>query len=195
MALGDLGSKIGSNVSESSRPATSERFYLNTARPANCSGNITKFSYCYYGREDSEANVYLVLVALYRRVPGRNTYERLMNTVTITKRTPRLQVAEDEALQPEFSCDSFELGRSVPILAGDVIGACTFREDNFRQLDVVSFSDSGYHMPYDSAGDASCETGQLPLEVGSELELPGEGDPPRILHIFAEICKLQSTDT
>jgi hypothetical protein len=110
-----------------------------------------------------------------------------MDTVSVVKRTPLSQVLPADALLPGFNCDSVELERSVQVLPGDVIGACIYDTLSIRQLDVVSRSDNGYRMLYNSADDEDCENGVLPEVVGSNLE---QTSIPRILHVFAEICKL-----
>ncbi len=183
---------VGSNVSIAAQASTRERFYLNTAKPAPTNGTITHLRYCYYGREDDNRNTYQALMALYRLEqprPGSRNYRRIMDTVSIVKRAPLSRVPSADALLPGFSCDSVELERSVQVLLGDVIGACIYDTliNSIRQLDVVSRSDNGYRMLYNSADDEDCENGILPEVVGSNLE---QTSIPRILHVFAEICKL-----
>ena len=180
---------MGSNVSTAAQVSTRERFYLNTPRPAPINGTITHFRYCYYGEEDSDRNIYQALMALYRPEPGSGTnYQRITDTVSVIKRTPLSEVPQAEALLPGFNCDSIELEESVQVLLGDVIGACIY--DTFSsidRLDVVSESEDGYFMLYNSADDEDCENRVLPeLVIGSNLE---KSSILRILHIFAEICK------
>ena len=126
-------------------------------------------------------------MALYRPVPGSNNYRRITDTVTVNKCTPLSQVPPTDILLPGFNCDSVELEESVQILQGDVIGACIYDTIRIRQLDVVSRSDNGYPMLFNSADDEDCENGVLPEVVGSNLK---QTRILRILHIFAEICKL-----
>lgn len=181
---------VGSNVSIAAQPSTRERFYLNTDRPAPTNGTVTHLRYCYYGREDNNQNAYQALMALYRPNSGSNNYRRIMDTVSVIKHTPLSQVSPADALLPGFNCDFVELEESVQVLQGDVIGACiydTLIRSTIRRLDVISQSDNGYHMLYNSADDEDCENGVLPEVVGSNLE---QTRTLRILHIFAEICKL-----
>ena len=127
-------------------------------------------------------------MALYRPEPASNNYQRITNIVSVIKHTPISQVPSADALLPGFNCDSIELEESVQILLGDVIGACIYDTlFSIRRLDVVSRNDNGYRMLYNSADDEDCENGVLPVVVGSDLE---QTDFLRILHIFAEICKL-----
>ena len=126
-------------------------------------------------------------MALYRPMPGSSNYQRITDTVTINKRTPLSQVPPADVLLPGFNCDSVGLEESVRILQGDVIGACIYDTIRIRQLDVVSRSDNGYPMLFNSADDEDCENGVLPEVVGSNLK---QTSILRILHVFAEICKL-----
>ena len=192
MILGDSGLIIGSNVSTPTQVSISERFYLNTNRSAPCNGTITRFGYCYYGREDNNRNTYQVLVSLYRPVAGNN-YRNILtnsNAVSIIKQTPRSRVPPDDALLPGFNCDSIELEESVQVLERDVIGVCLTDDNNLNRLDVVSMTNDGYRMRYIDADQNiinNCES--LPELVGDNLRETGN---LRILHIFAEICELPS---
>ena len=127
-------------------------------------------------------------MALYRPEPVNNNYRRITNTVSVIKHTPISQVPPADALLPGFNCDSIELEESVQVLPGDVIGACIYDTlISIRRLDVVSLNDNEYRMLFNSADDEDCENRVLPDVVGSNLE---QTDSLRILHIFAEICKL-----
>ena len=187
--MGDLGLIVGSNVSTPTQVSNRDRFYLNTDRSAPCNGTITRFGYCYYGRDDDSDNTYQVLVSLYRPVAGNGYINILANAVSIIKQTPRFQFPPADALLLGFNCDSIELEESVQVQEGDVIGVCLTNGDNINRLDVVSRNGDGYSMRYIEADDINdCES--LP-EVVDNLQETGI---LRILHIFAEICELPSTE-
>ena len=182
--LGDPGSIIGNNLSTPTDESSRERLYLNIARPAPCNGTIRQFGYCYYGRDDDDRDAYQVLLSIYRLVAG-NSYTSITNTVSIIKRTPLSEVPLADALLPGFNCDTVELEESVQVLEGDVIGACVADNDFFEELDVVSESNNGDLMLYIDADDINdCES--LPVTISDNLRATRD----RILHIFAEICKL-----
>lgn len=187
MILGDPGLIIGSNVSTPTDESSRDRLYLNTARPAPCNGTIRQFGYCYYGRDvDDRRNAYRVLLSIYRPV-AEGGYTNVTNTVSIIKQTPVSEVPPADALLPGFNCDSVELEESVQVFEGDVIGACVADNNFFEELDVVSESNNGDRMLYIDADDINdCES--LPATIGDNLQATGN----RILHIFAEICKLSS---
>ena len=202
--MGDSGSTIiGSNVSTPillNEVFSRDRFYLNTAIPAPYNGNITRFGYCYYGRPDNGRETYQALVSVYRPMAAGNGFMNIMNAVPIIKRTPISQVPVADALMPGSNCDSIELGASVQVLEGDVIGVCLSSDDGLRRLDVVSESmDNGYRMLYVNSNSIN-DCASLPGIVLRETAESG-GNPvleelaeSLILHIFAEICELLSIE-
>ena len=103
-------------------------------------------------------------------------------------------------LMPGSNCDSIELGASVQVLEGDVIGVCLSSDDGLRRLDVVSESmDNGYRMLYINSNRIN-DCASLPGIVLRETAESG-GNPvleelaeSLILHIFAEICELLSIE-
>ena len=182
VAWSDSGSIIGSNISIpiSMQASSYDRFYLNTARPAPCNGSITRFGYCYYGRPDNGRETYQALVSVYRPMAAGNGFMNIMNAVPIIKRTPISQVPLVDALLPGFNCDSIELGASVQVLEGDVIGVCLSSDDGLRQLDVVSESmNNGYRMLYINAFDCASL-------LGIVLRETAESDDSLVLRELAE---------
>lgn len=166
-------------------------FYLNKAKPAPANGTIKGLQYCYYGRRDSSVNRYQSLVALYR--PGeRSTYDRVSETLIISKRTPtRLNnVQPDELLQIGFQCDDYELETGLQVQTGDVIGACIYDNSNIGNLDLLSRASSangGYTLFVDGTNHADCDSGMLPVRLyNDDFEATlNQG----ILHVSAEICE------
>ena len=103
-----------------------QMFYLNTANPAPCTGNITSWRVCYY--EPFFASTFLIrysywaTYAVYRRVEsGSNVqYQRVSETFS---------AKADNVIRGGFHCytdrlDSSE--QSLTIQAGDILGACVF---------------------------------------------------------------------
>lgn len=177
---------IGSNESSPLSPFDFDAFYLNTARPAQINGTINSLSYCYYGRRDSSADFYQSLVALYRSA-GRSGYQRISETVVITKRNPTLQTSPDEVLLRGFNCDYYELSENVQVMEGDLIGACIFDTARIGKLDLLSVTSDGYSLLADGGNTIDCDRGTLPMTIMGDIL---EGTRRRgILHVSAEICK------
>ena len=179
---------IGSNVSTPQildSVSTAERFYLNTARPAPCNGTITSLEYCYYGEMTNSRRTYQSIVALYRPVGG-TSYQRISDTISISKQTPIREIPSADVLLPGFNCDSYELNSSIQVQMGDVIGACIYDTLNTEQLDLVSLTGDGLILPFKGDSDAGCEDDILPDTVDG---LRDDDSRRIILHVFAEISK------
>ena len=139
--------------------ATDRMFYLNTANPAPCSGNITSWRVCYYGPNSTSnsfsfATSYWATYAVYRRVVTGvdEHYIRVSEIFKAVRGSTFARFREgrnvvDGSIRSGFRCytdslDNAEASESVMVQAGDVIGACVFdpaneRILNRRQLDVV----------------------------------------------------------
>lgn len=97
-------------------------FYLNIGRPATCSGIITSFSFCYHSNRPSEVtSEYLTTFAVYRL---NGTVYNPVSRVLEVRRT-REQLLNGLGNE-NFACSNFTLDQSVPVVAGDVLGACIF---------------------------------------------------------------------
>ena len=179
---------MGTNDETQYTDVRDEKFYLNTDRPASCSGTIDRLRYCYY--RPTEANFirgdrYSVTVAVYRRMSHNNGsifYERVSDMLsTITRR--RSEIDFDR----EFECFDQALGSDFDVEEGDVFGVCIVdsRDEFFydrRELDVVGEA-SGYSLM--QMNDVSgCDHTMIPSSVlGSQLSIVDS----RILHLYATI--------
>ena len=110
-------------------------FYLNTANPAPCTGNITSWTVCYYG-PDVVNNVgkYWATYALYRRM-GSDSNARYVRVSEMfrAQRTAEIYVGVSNAgingkiAQGGFNCytDALDVGASpLTVQAEDILGAC-----------------------------------------------------------------------
>ena len=72
---------IGNSDETAATPLRDQRFYLNTADPAPCTGNITSWRVCYYGPDDVDnaRGSYWATYAVYREMgSGDNVrYEKV----------------------------------------------------------------------------------------------------------------------
>ena len=186
------GAPIGSNISDSYLASEARRFYLNTAKPALCNGTASSLEYCYYGPTKFMGNTrtFLATVAIYRQSSERSSYERVSDTITISKQTPSNHVQPSETIRSGFNCDSYTLNADIRVQEGDVIGACLF-DPGFRSqklLLVSQNSSNGYLMLYQEISTAGCGVDVLPNLV-SESDLV-QDDVLKVLHVLAVISKI-----
>ena len=129
---------------------------------------------------------YKSLVAVYR--PGtRGNFDRVSDTITITKQNPSANILVANTLLLGFNCDYYELDEAINVTMGDVIGACVYDTGDTGQLDLVSSTDNGDFLPVDSVNHADCDTGTVPRRLMNDHL---EATNTRILlHLFAEIGK------
>ena len=192
---------IGYNDETAVTPTRDELFYLNTANPAPCTGNITNWRVCYYGPTSlNSAGSYWATYAVYRRMGSGSSvrYERVSEIFRAIRTVPALTGIVDrvdgEVAQGGFNCydDFIDVGDSpLTIQAGDVLGACVFDPDNIPviatrlQLDVVGEA-SGESLL--RMGTTGCSIDAIPSDISAnELSTLNS----RRLHIYAIIGKLQ----
>ena len=94
------GSIGNSNENELS-VQTERRFYLNTANPAPCNGNITNWRVCYYGPSSVDQNqriAYSSTFAVYRRMGSGEDehYERVSETLRAVVTTSNLADSDSD---------------------------------------------------------------------------------------------------
>ena len=173
-------------------------FYLDTANPANCTGNITSWRVCYYG-PDSINNVagYWATYAVYQRMGSE--YMRaseMFRAVRADKIIASLNPAVDGKIaQGGFNCytDSIDAG-DVPLIvhAGDIVGACIFDPEDYqlvirvprRPLDVVGEARGETLL---GMGTDGCSMDDIPSNISAnQLSILNS----RRLHIHANIGKL-----
>ena len=188
---------LGSSDNIAATRRRDHMFYLNTANPAPCSGNITSWRVCYYGPDTIDFSSYWATYAVYRRIDSDSNgrYERISSTFRAVRATGLLAnidttgIIDGAIQQGGFMCynDSIDTGASpLTVQAGDILGACVFDpedSDNFgrHQLDVVGEIDGESLVGMSSSG---CTTDALPLNIPvSQLSAISS----RRLHLYANI--------
>ena len=175
---------VGSNDAETAAtPPRAQMFYLNTANPAPCTGNITSFIVYYYGPDIvSVVGKYYATYALYRRM-GSGSSTRHVRVSEMFRAIRAAEIYTDlisegidgEIVQGGFNCytDTLDVGASpLTIEAGDILGACIFDPD-------LDFDISGVNilvtLPLDVVGEASGESLlQMSMARCSRLDLPSD---------------------
>ena len=197
MAQDTCGS-IGNSNENALSVERGQSFYLNTANPAPCTGNVTSWRVCYYGPnqdlEDEDRFSYWATYAIYRKM-GSGTdehYERvsqLFSAIKATRNLVRLDfsgITDGVIQQQGFNCYDDSVTMPLAVQAGDVLGACIFDPENGnsftrRQLNVVGRGNGESLLQMGSDG---CSTTALPTTIqASQLTTVGS----RRLHLYANI--------
>ena len=114
---------IGNNIEMAATPSRSQFFYLNTANPANCTGNITSWRVCYYGPDTVDVlGSYWATYAVYQRMESTEHKSITLYTcVTEMYRAIRtvasgtnFPIVDDEIVRGGSNCytDSIDAGES-----------------------------------------------------------------------------------
>jgi hypothetical protein len=197
------GSRTIGNSDETAATASrAQMFYLDTANPAPCTGNITSWRVCYYGSDSVDnRGSYWATYAIYRRAGSGNSV-RYMRVSEMFRaiRTVNIQsfidnpIVDGVIVQGGFNCytDSIDVGNSpLTIQTGDILGACVFDPSNSNlfnvnrlPLDVVGEvnGESLLHM-----GTDGCDRTSIPSDISTNQLLTLNS---RRLHIYAYIGKL-----
>ena len=194
----DVCGPIGSSDESEVTSRRDSMFYLNTANPAPCSGNITSWRVCYYGPDSIGFSAYWATYAIYRRIinsDGSERYEEISSMFTAVRATGLLAAVDSTGIidgsiqQDGFNCyDDFIDTDASPLTvqAGDVLGACVFdpvNSENYdrRQLDIVGETEGESLLGMSTSG---CTTDALPSSIPvSQLSMVSS----RRLHIYANI--------
>ena len=194
----DTCGSIGNSNENAQSVERGQSFYLNTAKPAPCTGNITSWRVCYYGPSeelDSDDRFsYWATYAVYRKMnSGANgRYERvsqLFSAVTATNNLVQIDNTgrtDGEIQQQGFNCYDDSVTVPLTVQAGDVLGACVFNPtDGFFftriQLDIVGQVDGESLL---QMGTGECTTTALPTSIqASQLSTVDS----RRLHLYANI--------
>ena len=119
--------------------STAKGLFLDLQNPAQCSGIVTAWNYCFY-RVDSASDLnYIVDFVVYRRRPDSSNY----NLVESSKRTFGMTGNQLAALDGHFNCYTIQLPESAmfEIQEDDVLGAClNDAGNNHKPLDVLAES-------------------------------------------------------
>ena len=145
----------------------SPALYLNTADPATCRGNVTRWKYCYYPSQSDSDELPRIQFAVYRRNETGGGYVRVSNVFTA--------FAADD-IDASFDCRMISLQRSqfVEVKTGDVIGVCILSQS----LDVVSTRTGESLM---AAG--TCGFNSLPVSADTFGMSTMDG---LLLHVYAD---------
>ena len=159
-----------------------EDFHLNIADPASCSGIIKYFSYCYY-RPPVAAPSYVFTFAIYRESGSVSGVYDTVSSVFIAERTSSDVTTDLDG--EDFACVNLTVNDTVPVNAGDVLGACvTDPSGVVRHLDIV-----GTHRDGERGSSMLLRTdgvGCTPDSVPSSV-IPTKMSESRLLHLYANI--------
>ena len=177
----------------------SRRFYLDTANPAPCTGNVTSWRVCYYGPnqqdiDNDEFFSYWATYAVYRKMGSGvdEHYQQVSQLFSAVIATNNLMQIDNNGTidgvirQQGFICYDDSITAPLTVQAGDIVGACVFNPTNGNffirsQLDVVGRVDGESLLQMGSGG---CSTTALPMEIrASQLSTVNS----RRLHIYANI--------
>jgi hypothetical protein len=162
---------IGNSDETAATALRAQMFYLDTANPANCTGNVTSWRVCYYGPDLVNARgSYWATYAVYRMMGSDNNmirYERVSEMFrairTIESFVSGSPIVDGEIVQGGFNCytDSIDVGNSpLTIQAGDILGACVFDSED-DQLSTITIV---VRRPLDVVGEVS---GESLLQMGT----------------------------
>ena len=203
-ALLDHCGTIGRLDETAATPSRAQQFYLDTANPAPCTGNVTSWRVCYYGPDMIEsAGSYWASYAVYQRVgSGPNIrYVRVSEMFTAQRAVSHFigtPSVDGEIFEGGFNCyDDIGNAHGFPfnltIRAGEFIGACVFDPegdviiDSFNilvrlPLDVVGQSSNG--GPLLQMSTSGCSTEHMPTDIlANQLSTVSS----RRLHIYTNI--------
>ena len=156
---------IGKSDETALTPLRAQFFYLDTASPAPCTGNITNWRVCYYGPESiDDSGSYWATYAVYRRMgTGDNVhYERVSGVFRAIRGVARFTedpIVDGEITKGGFNCFkdfAEDIDLPINIEAGDIVGACVFDPIDSRFPVITRF-------PLDVVGDANGELTSTPL--------------------------------
>ena len=162
--------------SDAREPGVNERndqmFYLDVNNTATCTGTITNWTVCYYGRLDSGIFSYWATYAVYRRVGSGEdvSYERVSEMFRAVRTTTGILDGADGLNQIGFNCYTDVIDTSdspLTIRAGDIIGACVFDPGNGivtrNQLNIVGQVSGQSLLQADISDD--CTTNVIPSTI------------------------------
>ena len=171
---------IGTNNEVGHSAVRQNKFYLNTAAPAPCSGTITEGRVCYYKPDNAGNNRnYYATVAVYREMiddPGQ--YEIISEMFVISYTSTQINNENRNLV-----CNTFDASPNFDIEAGDVFGACVFNPPGpeARRLEIVSEASGRSLMRMSSSG---CSRTSIPSTISTSDLSNGNS---RLLHVYANI--------
>ncbi len=179
------------------------QFFIDRGNRAGCAGMITSLSYCFYRPPGNApvANEYLTTVAVYKPAstnPDENVFTVVSSPITIQKSATDLEAELNTASDTDFACSVFNLTQPVPMVTGDVLGACVFDPDDTTsgattyRLDIVSRDASGEDLVRTNTHPsipAGCSATTVPgsFDGSDPDEVGNRASTDRSLHLWANI--------
>ena len=184
---------------------TERRFYLDVNNPANCTGTITNWRVCYYGRSHSglRINSYWATYAVYQRMGsgGDESFVKVSELFRAVRISTGIGDGADGLNRIGFNCytDSIDAGDSpLTIRPGDIRGACVFDPEDGnivtrRELNIVGEVLAGQGESLMRANfDVNCTMDDIPSSIRLS-DLRNQNN--RRLHIYANVEPGKKTTT
>ena len=177
---------VGNTDETEAAIVTDTMFYLNTANPAPCAGNITSWRVCYYGPERVEFSSYWATYALYRRTDSGRRYERVSGIYSAVRSHTiftGVNVVDGEIEEGGLNCYDDPVDFPVTVQDGDLVGACVFTSVNISQLNIVGdVMNNGESLQGMDAN--GCTVNDIPSDIPSNQLMRLRS---RRLHLYANI--------
>ena len=199
---------IGNSDETAATASRAQMFYLDTANPAPCTGNVTSWRVCYYGPDDiNDIGKYWATYAVYRRTGSGNSLRYVLVTemfraIRTVSRFTGDPIVDGEIEQGGFNCysDSIDAGSSpLTIQTGDILGACVFDPEDDRVNNILPVLGSRVtvaRLPLNVVGEVNGESLQQMFTDGcSRTNIPDDISINQLstvnsrLHIHANIGK------
>ena len=192
---------IGNSDETAGTASRAQLFYLDTANPATCTGNVTSWRVCYYGPDAiNNTGSYWATYAVYQRIGSGNSVNymrvsemfRAIRTVTLFTGYP---IVDGRIVEGGFNCYTDSGDSPLIIQTGDILGSCVFDpEDIVHRLGISIVT----RLPLDVVGEASGETLLQMDTAGCSIDdIPSNISANQLsilnsrrLHIYANIGKL-----
>ena len=161
---GEIGNPLASSQnavrrSLSSSQSVSAAFYLDTSNSASCSGNVTRWRFCYFPPQADLDSPPSAQFAVYRLNQTGTGYDRVSRTYTA--------IGNDD-IDELVDCQILQLGQNqvAQVQTGDIIGACIYRPtSNVSPLDVIRSGATGQSLMQ----GGTCSFNSLPVSVTNQL--------------------------
>ena len=165
-------------------------FYINIGDPADCDGQITSISYCFYDPPQTE-NEYVATLAVYRlQGQGGRVYANVSSTIILRKTQAEVQA---ELGSNNFVCSQLTLDQPIAIQSNDVLGACVVNpqaDGNTYRLDLVGKrGDVDSDLLRAEIAPASCTDTSTPANIDFDIldQMGQDVTTSRALHLHANI--------
>ena len=182
VCTGQSCTSVGNTDRSEHSQSDAKALFLDLQNPAQCSGTVTAWNYCFYRIESALNQTYIVDFVVYRRVGSGNIYRLVENSNTIVD----LSGGQLAALNSDFNCTRTPLPESemFEIQESDVLGACLNEVgSNHKVLDILA--ESVTNTLYAIVG--CTESGvNIPSMIMSNQLAPS---PSFALHLFVDVSE------